>query len=110
MQIKSLRAALMGVSAYREILEQDVMVCGRKLLDTICAGKGEEALDAYTTLFFKLRQNGFWGIGDWLWDALRFTASPYGRMVEQGGIDPALENTARREVETLLLFATEYHI
>ena len=105
MQLKSLRAALLGVSAYRGIMEKEVMVWAKRLLDAACAGQGEQALEAYTSLFYQLRQEGFHGIGDWLWDVLRFTPNPYGLMVERSGIDPALENTARREVDTLLLLA-----
>lgn len=105
MKLKALRAALLGVSAYREIMNQEIMVLGRKLLDAVCMRQGEEALDAYTALFFQLRKKGFSGIGDWLWDELRFTSNPFGMLAEQGGMDPALENAARREIDTLLLLA-----
>ena len=43
---------------------------------------------------------GFQGLGDWLWDALRYTETPYAHLAERGGTDPALENAARRDVET----------
>lgn len=43
--------------------------------------------------------------GDWLWDQLRYTESPYALLAERGGADPALENAARRDVGTLVLLA-----
>ena len=105
MKLKTLRAAVLGVSAYREIMSREIMVFGKNLLDAVYAAQGEAALEAYTALFFQLRKEGFFGIGDWLWDALRFTSNPYGLLAEQGGADPALENAARWEVDTLLLLA-----
>ncbi len=105
MKLKGLRAALLGVSAYREIMDREIMVWAKKLLDAVCMEQGEAALDAYTALFFQLRKEDFAGIGDWLWDVLRFTPNPYGRLLERSGVDPALENSARREIDTLLLLA-----
>ena len=105
MQLNVLRAALKGVSAYRNIMDTEVMRQVKDLLDALCAGEGEQALDAYTALFCQLRQEGFMGLGDWLWDQLRYRSSPYGLLAEREGCDPALENAARREVETLVLLA-----
>ena len=105
MQLNILRASLRGVSAYRELMDTDVMVQVKKLLDAICVGQGERALDAYTALFCQLRQEGFLGLGDWLWDALRYRPSPYGLLAERGGSDPALENAARREIDTFVILA-----
>ena len=105
MELKNLRAALHGLSAYRELLQQPVLAQAVKLLDALSAGQGEVALDAYTDLFYALRERGFNGMGDWLWDELRYTESPYARLAEREGTDPALENAARRNVETLPLLA-----
>ena len=105
MQLNILRAHLRGVSAYRFLMETDVMKRVCAMLDGICLGDGEKALEAYADLFYTLRQEGFWGIGDWLWDNLRYQTSPYGLLAEQGGVDPALENAARREVESFVRLA-----
>ncbi len=105
MQLNLLRASLRGVCAYRELMDTAVMAQVRKLLDAICVGQGERALEAYTALFFQLRHEGFLGLGDWLWDALRYRSSPYGLLAERGGTDPALENTARREIDTFVILA-----
>ena len=105
MQLNILRASLRGISAYRELMDTEVMAQAKKLLDAICVGQGERALDAYTALFWQLRQEGFQGLGDWLWDALRYRSSPYGLLAETGGSDPALENAARREIDTFVMLA-----
>ena len=105
MELRALRAALRGVSAFRDIMDKPVLVQAAGLLDALYKGQGERALDCYTALFSALRTGGFQGIGSWLWDALRYTESPYAHLTEMGGADPALENTARREVETLILLA-----
>lgn len=105
MELNALRAALRGLSAYREIKDQPVMVQALRLLDALAQGRGEEALDAYTALFYRLRQENFSGLGSWLWDYLRYAESPYALLAEQGSSDPALESAARRDVDTLVLLA-----
>ena len=45
------------------------------------------------------------GLGDWLWDYLRYNETLYSRLIDQGKSDPALENAARRDIETLVLLA-----
>ncbi len=105
MNLNILRAALRGTSAYYEIMQQPVMVQTTALLDAIGAREGERAVEAYAKLFYTLRQEGFQGLGDWLWDALRYTETPYGKLCETGGIDPALENAACRGIETFVLLA-----
>ena len=66
-----MRAALRGVSAFRNIMDKPVLAQAAGLLDALYKGQGERALDCYTALFSALRLGGFQGIGDWLWDALR---------------------------------------
>ena len=105
MQLKLMRASLRGVSAYRDMMDTPVMQQAGKLLDALCVGQGERALDAYTALFAQLRREGFLGLGDWMWDHLRYQSSPYGLLAEIGGSDPALENAARREIDTFVLLA-----
>ena len=47
MQLNILRAHLRGVSAYRFVMETDVMKRVCSMLDGICMGDGEKALEAY---------------------------------------------------------------
>lgn len=105
MNLNTMRAALLGLSAYRPLLHEPVMVHLRQFLNCIVSRQGEHALDAYAEVFSALRQEGHLGLGDFLWDHLRYQESSYSRLVERGGGDPALENCARREIENLALLA-----
>ena len=105
MQLNTLRACLHGVSAYRELMEKDVMRRVTLLLDSIYLGQGEEALKAYTGIFYALRKEGFAQLGDWFWEVLRSCSSPYGRLAERGENDPVLEDAARRDVEVFRTLA-----
>ena len=96
MEFDVLWAALHGVSAYAELLKTPVMEQSRALVGSLAQGRGTEALEAYTQLFHLLRREGYQGLGDWLWDGLRYVESPYGTLAERGDSDPALENAARR--------------
>ena len=121
MELNALHAALMGISAYRELLDPligvagmvkqnsgpDVRVMGNaeRLLHFLKHKRGEEALDFYIRLFHSLRLAGCEGLGDWLWDYLRYNETLYSRLIDRGESDPALENAARRDIETLVLLA-----
>ena len=97
----TLRPALLGLSTCRGLLGEPLMTRVRALLDALDGGDGEAALEAYTEIFYGLRQAGKEGLGDWLWDRLRYTESPYPALLDRGGCDPALEEAARRDTETL---------
>ena len=105
MDLMSIRASLMCLTAYRPLLDTPVMEQVMSLLKAIQKEKGEEALEAYTELFYTLRTAGSASIGDWLWERLRFDESPYARLAEQGANDPILEQAARRDVEVLSALA-----
>lgn len=105
MNITALRAALYSVAAYKNILTLPVMKCVFRLMDALIAGDGSAALKAYTDLFYALRSEGYAGLGPWLGDALRYDDSPYPRLMERGGSDPALETAAERDVVTFSLLA-----
>lgn len=105
MELNALRAALRGISAYRELTNTTIMRNVRALLDALHRTSGEEALEAYVALFHVLRSDGREGLGDWLWDWLRYNEGPYSRLIDQGKSDPALENAARRDIDTLVLLA-----
>ena len=105
MDLLSLRAALSGVSAYLTVTGAPALRDIRRLLDALARGDGEAALEAYVSHFHLLRQGGYEGLGDWLWDQLRYTETPYSRLLDRGGSAPALENGARRDVDTFILLA-----
>ena len=105
MNLTSLRAALKGVSAYRGLSNSTVFYDILSLLDGLHRRDGEAALEGYCALFDALRREGYLGIGPWFWDRLRYEETPYALLAERGGTDPALENAARRDVETFVLLA-----
>ena len=103
--IEEIRPALLGLATCRDLLREPLMLQLRALLDALAAGDGEDALEHYTEIFYGLRQAGKTGLGDWLWDRLRYAESPYPALLDRGGSDPALEGAARRDVETLTRLA-----
>ena len=105
MELNALRAALRGISAYRDVTNTAVLGGIWMLLDALYQKNGEEALEEYVSRFHVLRSDGYEGLGDWLWDWLRYTETPYSRLIDQGKSDPALENAARRDIDTLVLLA-----
>lgn len=105
MTMDELRCALRGVAAYRNIVDTPLMCQTLELLDCLAAGDGQGAVERYAKLFYTLRTQDCMGLGAWLHDQLRYEESPYARLVERGGEDPALEEAARRDVETFVLLA-----
>lgn len=105
MELNALRAALRGISAYRDVTNTTVLSGIWMLLDALHQKNGEEALECYVSRFHVLRSDGYEGLGDWLWDWLRYNETPYSRLIDQGKSDPALENAARRDIDTLVLLA-----
>ena len=105
MELNALRAALRGISAYREVTNTTVLGGIWMMLDALYQKNGEEALEEYVSRFHVLRSDGYEGLGDWLWDYLRYNETPYSRLIDQGKSDPALENAARRDIDTLVLLA-----
>ena len=99
MTMETLRFALSGVAAYRHILDTPQLRLVRSLLDKLARQDSAGAAEDYAALFFALRADHYTGLGERLHDQLRYTESPYARLAEEGGSDPALEGAARRDVE-----------
>ena len=105
MDTAALRAALLSVSAYKDVLRAPVMDTLLHLLSALSLHRGEEALWAYTDLFYALRQAGFSSLGDYLADALRWDEGPYPRLAEAGGEDTVLAEAAQRDLTAFSLLA-----
>lgn len=103
--IGAMRAALMGVTVYREVLDQPVMAAVRALLEDLTQGRGEPALEDYARLFALLSREEAPSLGAWLDRQLRDRESPYPAALERGGAAPELERAARRDVETFAQLA-----
>ena len=85
MNVKTMLAALRGVTAYKDILTRPVMEAALRLLTSAAHGDGLGGLEAYTDLFYRLRSEGWPGLGHWLGDALRWSEGPYPLLAERGG-------------------------
>lgn len=99
MELNELRAALKGVAAYRNMMEEREMLVLTRLLDHLRAGEGESALEDYTALFYALRQDGCASLSDWLYDRLRYEESPYPIMLAERRQDETLRAAARRDLD-----------
>ena len=106
MNIKTMLAALQGVTAYKDILPLPVMDCALRLVTRTAHGDGLGGLEAYTDLFYQLRQAGHTGLGGWLGEALRWSEGPYPLLAERGDRDPALEQAARLDISAFELLAS----
>ena len=105
MNLILLRAQLRGLSAFRSLLDTPMLKDALQLLDAAARRDGEGALAAYDQMFYRLKAEGYSGLGTWLWDTLRYTETPYGYLAGSGRSDPELEEAARRDAETLLQLA-----
>lgn len=99
---RELRAALLGLSAYKALREEPLLKAVESLLDGLAAGRGEEALGAYTDVVLALQEAGTHGMGDGLLALLRYRETPYPRaLTGPAGANAALETAARRDVNVL---------
>ncbi len=105
MNLILLRAQLRGLSAFRSLLDTPLLKDALQLLDAAARRDGEGALAAYDQIFYRLKAEGYSGLGTWLWDTLRYTETPFGDLAGSGRSDPELEGAARRDVDALLLLA-----
>ena len=105
MNLILLRAQLRGLSAFRSLLDTPMLKDALHLLDAAARRDGEGALAAYDQMFYRLKAEGYSGLGTWLWDTLRYTETPYGDLAGSGRSDPELEGAALRDAETLLQLA-----
>ena len=105
MELKELRIALKGISTYRSICKEPLMMQVFALLDAVVSGRGEDALEHYTEVFYLLRQAGYSGLGGWLEDKLKYSEEAYPLLVERGDRDAVLEAAACRDVEAFMQLA-----
>ena len=105
MNLILLRAQLRGLSAFRSLLDTPLLKDALQLLDAAARRDGEGPRAAYDQMFYRLKAEGYSGLGTWLWDTLRYTETPFGDLAGSGRSDPELEGAARRDVDALLLLA-----
>ncbi len=105
MKLDILYQRLKSLTVYRFLLKEPILDAAVALIDEL-ERIDKKALPRWAELVSLLQEAGAESIGMWLWDKLRYTENPWGRLVEAGGSAPALEAAARRDVETLSALAT----
>ncbi|MEA4954405.1 MAG: DUF815 domain-containing protein [Pseudoflavonifractor sp.] len=105
MELVTLSYKLRSLIAYRALLEQPVLAAASALLEHLSRGQGEQALDAWASLSCRLGEAGTDGLGSWLLDRLRYCDAPWPKAAESDCSSPILEQSARRDIETLAALA-----
>lgn len=105
MNLNALRIALKGISTYRSICKEPLMMQVSALLDAVASGQGEIAVEHYTEVFYQLHQTGCAGLGDWLEEKLKDSEESFPLLVERSERDLVLEEAARRDVDTFVQLA-----
>ncbi len=106
MELSLLRNRLRCVANFRPVLETPVGATYLALLDHLIAENTDPALEDYAKLYLLLKEARCDGLGGYLWNALRFTETPYGHVVERGERDDSLAAAASAEVSTLRAAST----
>lgn len=105
MKLSLLRDRLRCVANFRPVLETPVMGSYLRLLDALIAEDPDAACESWANLYYLLKSEGHGGLGSWLWDALRFTETPYGHLTERGEADENLSAAAAEELTTFQMAA-----
>ena len=87
---EQLRIRLMGLSAYRPLLETEELGACAALLEALYGRDGERAAACYTKLFCLLRQGNWSSLVDWTLDQLKYRETPYPILLAERREDPAL--------------------
>ena len=98
---EQLRIRLMGLSAYRPLLETEELGACAALLEALYGRDGERAAACYTRLFCLLRQGNWSSLGDWTLDQLKYRETPYPILLAERREDPALAAAARNDIGVL---------
>lgn len=93
MELTALQGRLACLTNCNTLLDDETFRVYRDLLDALV--KGDGAGQRYARLYYQLKARGYGGLGDFLWDWLRYTDTPYGLMAEEGEVD----NSLRRAME-----------
>jgi len=106
MDLDTLYIRIRSLTVCRSLLETPILSTAAELIDDLREEKDKKALVRWAELVFLLQAAGAETLRDWLWNALRYTENPWGRLLGDGGYDPTLEAAARRDVETLSQLCT----
>ncbi|MCD8144590.1 MAG: ATP-binding protein [Oscillospiraceae bacterium] len=96
-----LRAELLSLTAYRNILRLPVLSHVTEALKAAELGDGEAALAAYGDAFYLLHEQGYTALSDYISNHLHYDSAPYPEMAAMGGHDPSLAAAAKRDIGIL---------
>lgn len=92
---------LESLTVFRSLLDTPVLSAALELLRAVRGQTPEPVLAAWGRLCALLQNAGAEKLGDWLWAELRFTETPWGRLIEEYRWETPWDIAARRDVETL---------
>lgn len=105
MELSALSLRLRCLSAFHSLLDEPVFAAYLQTLDCLARKDGPAAAQGYAQFYYLLKTQGHAGLGVFLWDWLRYTDTPYGRLVERAEQDDSLTGAARMDAEFLLTAA-----
>lgn len=106
MDWKTLSCRLKGLTTYRELLKEPVMIAVMDLMDSIRRQDENGTLNAWGELHFQMGSLGFFQLGMWLSLKLTVSSAPWCRAVVEGRESPFMESCASYDLETLSALAS----
>ena len=100
-QYQNLLLQLNSLTTFRGVLQLPAVQALRELLGSL--GKDpSEAMQAYGTLLYEVREAGFSNLSDYCADHLKYDESAFGRACAQGKNDAFFTEAARKDVEIIM--------
>lgn len=106
MELTALQARLACLTNCNALLDEDLVQTYWYILRALTLEDTQAAAQWYARFYHALKALGYAGFGDYLWDWLRYTDTPYGLMVERGEEDASLRAAMVADVEFLRAAAT----
>lgn len=101
MELAALCDRLACLSNCNALLDEKIMHYYHGILHALVRENGLDAACRYAALYHKLKVRGYAGLGDFLWDWLRYTDTPYGLMMERGEYDNSLRQAMELDFAAL---------
>lgn len=106
MELTALEGRLACLTNCNALLDEPIVHAYRYTLYALVRENPLAAAQGYAKLYHDLKAEGYAGFGDFLWDWLRYTDTPYGLMAERGEEDASLRAAMVADVELLRAAAT----
>lgn len=106
MELTALQGRLACLTNCNALLDEELVQTYWYILRALTLEDAQAAAQWYARFYHGLKALGYAGFGDYLWDWLRYTDTPYGLMVERGEEDASLRAAMVADVEFLRAAAT----